>query len=91
MAVPSTARKDRNSVANVAAPIQNDFSPIQDNVEVVVPSTITKGMRRKPSVAMLQEESEPEEEEEKGVSKAGKIAEEVCRAYNYPFVCLFVL
>jgi hypothetical protein len=44
---------------------------------VVVPSTVTKVARKKPSVAMLQEESEPEEEKEKGVSKAGKIAEEV--------------
>lgn len=52
-------------------------SPTEDNVQVVVPSTIQRAVRKKPSVAVLQEESEPEDEKDKGVSKAGKIAEEV--------------
>lgn len=46
-------------------------------MQVVVPSTIQRVARKKPSVAVLQEESEPEDEKEKGVPKAGKIAEEV--------------
>jgi hypothetical protein len=86
--LPSTARKTRKSVANLAPPIiRDEFSPTQDNVQVVVPSTVTKVARKKPSVAMLQEESEPEEEKEKGVSKAGKIAEEVSRIPSHSFAC----
>lgn len=75
--LPSTARKSRKSAATPAKRVEDPSSPIQDNVQVVVPSTVQRVARKKPSVADLQEESEPEEEKEKGVSKAGKIAEEV--------------
>lgn len=75
--LPSTARKTRRSVSNTALPIRDEFSPSQDNVEVVVPSTVTRAVRKKPSVAVLREESEPEDEKDKGVSKTGKFAEEV--------------
>jgi hypothetical protein len=75
VSLPSTARKSRKSSA--AQRIAEPVSPIQDNVQVVVPSTIQRAVRKKPSVAVLQEESEPEDEKDKGVSKAGKIAEEV--------------
>lgn len=77
MTLPSTARKTWRPVSDTAPPIRDEFSPSQDNVEVVVPSTVTRAVRKKPSVAVLREESEPEDEQDKGVSKAGKFAEEV--------------
>ena len=93
MSQPSTARKTRRSVANLVRPIRDEFSPSQDNVQVVVPSTVTKAARKKPSVAILREESEPEDEKDKGGPKAGKFAEDVNRpcghhsvfAYHMPF------
>lgn len=75
VSLPSTARKPRKSTA--AQRTVEPVSPTEDNVQVVVPSTIQRAVRKKPSVAVLQEESEPEDEKDKGVSKAGKIAEEV--------------
>ncbi|GHJ85560.1 hypothetical protein NliqN6_1962 [Naganishia liquefaciens] len=77
MSQPSTARKTRRSVANLVRPIRDEFSPSQDNVQVVVPSTVTKAARKKPSVAILREESEPEDEKDKGGPKAGKFAEDI--------------
>ncbi|KAJ9125446.1 hypothetical protein QFC22_000407 [Naganishia vaughanmartiniae] len=72
ISLPSTTRKSRKSTMNLAPPL-NDDSPVQDSVHVLVPSTIPRTVKKKPSVAVLREESEPEDEKARGNSKAGKI------------------
>ncbi|KAJ9102279.1 hypothetical protein QFC19_004827 [Naganishia cerealis] len=73
VSLPSTARKSRKSTVNLAPPLDQD-SLAHDNVQVVVPSTVPRAIKKKPSVGILREESEPEDEKARGDSKAGKIS-----------------